>query len=173
LRIWRRERRHDHAISPGIRSDSRVVARIRRAGQPTSSASATSAHASIRCSQLSRTSKSARGRKKESNSSRRECPAPSRTPSTVAIAWSTSAGSNKGASSTSQTPSAKASSNPRATWSARLVLRQPPVPVSVSSPVSVSIRRSRICAASTSRPMRVGRCAGRLDCWSIEACSAS
>ena len=97
-----------HTVSPAMLSASRLVARMVSSGQARRSASATRAQASTRCSQLSSTSSSRRGRSASCIVSRRARPASSRTPSAAAIACGTRAASASGASPANHTPSAKA-----------------------------------------------------------------
>ena len=97
------------AVSPGTPSGSRLVARMRRSGQPRSSALGQPARqASTRCSQLSSTSSSSRPRRCVGRARRRAAaPGGSRTPSAGQRSpAATSAASASGASSTNQTPSA-------------------------------------------------------------------
>ena len=81
-------------------------------------------------------------------------------PSTSAQSEATRSASFSGARSTNHTPSSKASSCCCAKRSARRVLPQPPMPVSVSSRVDASSRARSASAAS--RPMKRVRGSGRL-----------
>ena len=92
--------------SPGTPSGSRLVASRRSSGQARRRSSARRAQASTRCSQLSSTSSSSDSRTRSRMSSSRSLCGRSRTPSTWATALRTSWGSNTGARSTSQAPSA-------------------------------------------------------------------
>jgi hypothetical protein len=93
-------------ISPGTPSGPRLVASTVRLGHSRSSAHASVADASRRCSQLSSTSSSRWSFSAETSVSSSGVPTCSRTPSAVATTCGTSAGSATGANSTSQTPSA-------------------------------------------------------------------
>ena len=120
-------------VSPDTPSASRLVARIRNAGALRSRASTSSAHAAIRCSQLSSTSRSSRSRSASSRASRTDRCGPSRTPRVVAMVCATRSGTESGARSTSHTPSAHSCTRSRESRKASRVFPTPPAPVSDSS----------------------------------------
>jgi len=92
-------------VSPGTPSASRLVTTIRRSGTPRSSVSASSAQASIRCSQLSSTSRSLRWRRLSRSASRIDRCGASRTPTAVATVSAIRSGVARGARSASHTAS--------------------------------------------------------------------
>jgi hypothetical protein len=141
-------------------SDSRLVARMMTPGQARSSQSASRAHDSTRCSQLSQSSSRRLDWSESASDWRSGRSASSRTPRTPATACVTRAGSASAASSVSHAPSGNPSSASAATWRARRVLPAPPVPVSVKSRVPPS--RARASRISASRPTNDVSWAGRL-----------
>jgi hypothetical protein len=160
------------AASPGMRSRSRLVASRQTFGHERSSASASAAQASIRCSQLSSTSSRRASRIWPTSAATGSSPARNWTPRARAVSPTTSAGSRIGASSTSRAPSAKCGSRRAASSRASRVLPLPPGPVRVSSRAPAS-RRSR-SASSRSRPTKpvswrgswLGRApAASASCW--------
>ena len=148
------------ASSPGMWSGSRLVASTVRSGHERSSSSARRAHESIRCSQLSSTSKSRRGASCIARAVAPGCPARSWRPSASATASGTSDWSASGARSTSQTPSGKPRSLPDAASMASRVLPHPPGPVSVTSRLRSSRRHTSV--SSRSRPTKLVSLRGRL-----------
>jgi hypothetical protein len=141
-------------------SGSRLVASSPRFGQPRSSASASLAHAPIRCSQLS--SGTSRLRPPTASTTMRSTgrPGSSRTPSTFATVTATRSGSRSGARSANHTPSPVPSASPAATCSPSRVLPAPPAQVSVTSRDPAT--RARTSASSASRPIKLDTWAGRL-----------
>ena len=113
-------------VSPATRNGSRLVARMRSSGQARSSASASSAHASIRCSQLSSTRSAfaalqmlherlgRRAVRRLAHAQRR------------ATARTTSSGSERGASSTNHTPPSNSSTRSLAHRQGQARLARPP-----------------------------------------------
>ena len=93
------------ATSSAQRSGSRLVARTRTPGPARRTSSARRAHASIRCSQLSRTINASRVARCATSASRAERDAGIGTPTASAAACATSAGSLRLARSTNQAPS--------------------------------------------------------------------
>jgi hypothetical protein len=87
--------------------------------------------------------------------------------SLIIMAWATAcgtrAGSETGASSTHQIPSANRDASREATASASRVLPLPPGPVRVSSRIS-SVRSSSSSETSRSRPTKLVNCSGILPC---------
>ncbi|MDQ3508855.1 MAG: hypothetical protein M3494_12700 [Actinomycetota bacterium] len=159
-----------HILSPETPSGSRLVARTARCGHRRSNPSASLAHASTRCSQLSRRIKHPRSRRAAGSSRSISRPGRSPTPSTEAASRATSDGSLRGSNSTSQTPSGKAPpeipaklSSPaklRAASSASRVLPEPPTPVSVRSRPGRTMPRTS--SSSASRPTKLVSGSGRL-----------
>ena len=146
--------------SPLMPSGSRLVASRARCGQPRSSASASLAHASITCSQLSSTSSRLRWPIASASVSATGRPVSAWMLSTLATVPATSPGSVTGARSANQTPSPEPSSSPAAACSASRVFPEPPGPVSVTSrEVVISWDTS---ASSVSRPMKLEACTGKL-----------
>ncbi len=146
--------------SPAMPSGSRLDARMRKPGPAASMALANSAHACVRCSQLSSTSRSRRSAANFASASMTGRPGSSLTPSTDAADCATIRGSPTGASSMNQAPSGKSPSTWAATCSDSRVLPKPPPPMSVSSRVSRSSWHT--AATSCCRPMKDVSCCGRL-----------
>ena len=118
--------------SPGTRSGSRLVARMRTCGAAEDGVGE-SADGLSRCSQLSSTSSTRcvlRCAHRVSSSGRSGS---SRTPSTCAVSLRPAPGRGCGASSTNQTPSGTRAIASAAACSESRVLPSPPVPSSVSS----------------------------------------
>ena len=136
------------------------MARIRTPGQPRRSVCATVAHASTRCSQLSRTSRTSRSRRCSTTSSMYGSACHSRMPNTSATAWMTRAGSLTAASSTSHTPSRYAPISDEAASIASRVLPVPPGPVRVRA--RAPCRSRSIWRTSRSRPTKLLSWTGRL-----------
>ena len=134
--------------SPPTPSGSRLVARRRRLGQAARSTLASTAHASMRCSQLSRTSNVRRSHRNSIRESSTERPGADSTPRTLATVSATSSALESGARSTR-----KSSARTRAVSSASRVLPDPPAPVSVTSRCSRSRRLTRLLPRS--RPMKL------------------
>lgn len=109
------------ATSPGTRRGSRLVARTFAAGQAPSSATVSAEHASIRCSQLSRTRRTCRPAMARMRVSIVERPAWSGSASARVTATGTTVGSVIGARSTYHTPSANSVSIRSAICTARSV----------------------------------------------------
>ena len=124
-------------ISPGMPIGSRLVARIWSFGHSRSSRSASAAHGSRRCSQLSNTSSTCALRSASASASEIDRSAVSRTPMAAPTRCGTSAASVTCASSTSHTPSGYCSTTRLATSIASRVLPDPPTPVRV-------IKRARL-----------------------------
>ena len=141
-------------------SGSRLVASNAIFGQLRSSASASLAHTSMTCSQLSSSTSRARRPIASASAAITGRSGSTLTPSTLATVTATRSWSCSGARSANQTPSPEPSSSPAATWSPRRVLPAPPEPVSVTRRELV-IRR-RTSASSASRPMKLDTCTGRL-----------
>ena len=149
-----------YAVSPAMRSRSRLDASTFTFEPACSRRMARSAQASTRCSQLSRISSSVSSPTCFTMASTTDCPASSLRPSVAAKVCGTSVDSLTGAKSTNQTPSGNSSSSEPATCNERRVLPRPPAPTSVRSPVSpISFLTS---ANSRSRPMKALGCRGRL-----------
>ena len=149
-----------HTLSPATPIASRLVARIRRLKHVFSSASASLAQASSRCSQLSKTRRRRLERRRSTRVSinaRLGCSGMRRA---LAVSWVTKSASDAGANSTSQTPSGYSASKSAATCSASRVLPQPPAPVRVNN--LVSARSCLTSIISASRPMKLDNCAGKL-----------
>ncbi len=130
-------------------------------------ASAVSAQAPIRCSQLSSTistSWAARASSTVSRTGPRGCAA---SRSAWEMAGATASPSFTAASSTSQTPSPEPSSSAAATRRLNLVLPHPPAPVRVTSREDST--RARTCEISCSRPINADSWAGRLFCRAVAA----
>ena len=160
------------AASPAIPSASRLVARMRRPGQARSRRSARRAQASTRCSQLSSTSSRRLGPQGVGQRVQRAAgPAPRPAPARRRRAWGTRAGSESGASSTSQTPSGNSSRASAATCSGQAGLaraprarerhqprrRQQPAgacPISCSRPTKRRELAGRLCGKDVQRPER-------------------
>jgi hypothetical protein len=140
-----------------MRKGSRLVARISSSGQALSSASASAAHPSTRCSQLSRTKSVFLVSRCSTSTSVSERSGTSRTPSAEARAPGTSLGSESEASSTHHTPSSKLSIRSWATARANRVLPHPPGPPSVTRRASPPSNRSTR-ATSLSRPTKLLSC---------------
>ena len=119
--------------SPETRSTSRLVAMMRRWLALRSSASASAAHASATCSQLSRTSSVRRLARNSAMDAATGVPGCARSASTCATDCATSCPSDSPASSTSHTPSGYSSRMSAASCSASRVLPMPPGPASVKS----------------------------------------
>ncbi len=113
-------------------SVSRLVARMRRPRQLLRSVLARRAHASMRCSQLSRINSRCFSCSAVQSVVMSAWPCTSRRFKAAATACTTNSGSLSCASSTSQAPSTKSLSSWRATSSARRVLPHPPEPVRVT-----------------------------------------
>ena len=141
-------------------SGSRLVASSVMFGQLRSRASASLAHASITCSQLSSSTSRARRPIASTSVLSGGWSGSALMPSTLATVTATRSWSCSGARSANQTPSPEPSSRPAATWSPRRVLPAPPEPVSVTRREAVI--RWRTSASSVSRPMKLDTCAGRL-----------
>ena len=142
-------------VSPPMPSGSRLVAIRWTLGHLNKMALATSAHASIRCSQLSSTMStdwSSRALSKVSSTGRS---ARLLIPSTSLIADGMAPCSETEASSTSQTPSPEPSSSSAATCRPSRVLPHPPAPVRETSRADSTRRRTS--ATSTSRPTKLRR----------------
>ena len=146
--------------SPSTPRASRLVASTTRAGQAASRYSARLAAASARCSQLSSTTSTGWSATCLAIASTGSCPGVSGTPSWVATAWPTMAGSSIWASATQQAPAGKDASAVLAAASASRVFPVPPGPVRV-----ISRLRRRACtmsSSSLSRPTsgvsRTGSC---------------
>ena len=148
------------ATSPVIARASRLVAKMRKPGLERSSASASAAQASTRCSQLSNKSSARRACRKSAKVSFRGRLVCSRTFNTAATAAGNRCASPNPPSSTSQTPSGKRSKSPAATSKARRVLPVPPGPVSVTR--RNWSNRARTAAISAWRPMKLLNKTGRL-----------
>ena len=143
-----------------MRNRSRLVVRILTPGEVRKMSSATRAVASIKCSQLSSTSR-------RFFSARRCCSVPRAGRSVCspmrranAIVPATSALSLSAASSANHTPSRKHSTRPAATSSAVRVLPMPPVPTRVTS--RVALTSSRTWRTTSSRPISGVSWSGRL-----------
>ena len=148
-------------VSPAIRKGSRLVARIFSSGQVLSSVSARSAHASTRCSQLSRIRSALRPFRCSTSASVGERSGASRTPSAAAVARTTSSGSESGASSTHHTPLSNSSTISCAIARASRVLPAPPGPRSVRRRRSESSPSTS--AISLSRPTKLLGSSGKLS----------
>ena len=148
-----------NTASPAMLSASRLVVSSRSSGASCSTASARRAHATTRCSQLSRSSNRRRSRSQASSVSSIDRPPTARIPSVVAIAWGTRVSSWSDARFTSHTPSGNAPASSAARRSARRVLPVPPVPVSVTSRLAPSSLRT--ASSSPSRPTNEVRSSGR------------
>jgi hypothetical protein len=149
-----------HTVSPATPSGSRVVARTDTSGHERSRASASSAPASRRCSQLSR--QTSRRRSRRCRVSARSGPPTGSTMTLVAAAASsaTSVGSVTGPRSTHHTPSGHRSASRAAAWTARRVLPHPPEPVTVTIRSMPSSRST--AASSWLRPTKLVSWGGRL-----------
>ena len=157
------------ARSPATLSASRLVVRSRTPGQCRSRKSAAAAHASIRCSQLSSTTKRSLSRRASRSASAGGRPAPPM-PSDVATSPRRSSGSVIGASSIQAAPSRKRSAVARMTSAASRVFPLPPAPVSVTSrPVARKIaHHGDLAVASHEGRERLGnpgRARSGLDGW--------
>ncbi len=141
-------------------SRSRLVVSSRSPGAARSRRSARSAHASTRCSQLSRITSDWRSRRCSASTVAWLRPVSSCTPRDSSIVCAMSAGSCRPASSTSHTPSSNARCSPAAVTTAKRVLPTPPTPVSVTSLALPSRRLTS--ATSCLRPTKLVVSAGRL-----------
>ena len=139
-------------VSAAIRSGSRLVTSTRSPGELASSRPHASAHASIRCSQLSSASTMRRGRSASASVSSSGRPASSLTPSTAATRETTRSGWRRSASSTNHVPSGCSAAAAVRIRSASRVFPMPPGPHRVSARACLSIPRSS--AISRSRPMK-------------------
>jgi hypothetical protein len=124
--------RTGHTTSPGRPSGSRLVASTRSPGAARSSAPASCAHASSRCSQLSSTSSSSADRSRQISASSTGTSPACRTPSAPITCAPTSPGSATPASSASHTPPGNLPTTRAPASSASRVLPVPPVPASVT-----------------------------------------
>ncbi len=149
-----------HRVSSGRPSGSRLVASIRSCRQPASRISAMPAHASIRCSQLSRMINGSRPPRWATSASDGARADRSRSPSAAATAAATDWAALTPARSTHHTPAGVRSANAAPTASARRVFPHPPAPTRVTSRERASSRRT--VPTSRPRPTNRVRTAGRL-----------
>ena len=159
--------------SPSIPSRSRLVASTTTRGQPRRMASTSGRTPSRTCSQLSSTRSSRLGARKWTTESTTPASGCRRTPSDVASAGATAAGSVSGASSHHETPSANWPDTATAARPARRVLPTPPIPVSVTSRASPILAAAS--AMSSTRPTKLVASAGascgldeEVSCSSVE-----
>ena len=148
-----------YSCSPRRDSTTREVTIVRSFGAAVSSSSITRP-ASATCSKLSTTWRSSRWRRWSLTPSRIGRPAASGTPSALATAAGTSAGSVTGDRSTKQEPSRNRGSSSAATRRASRDFPDPPGPVRVSRRVWPRSRSTS--AISSSRPTNEVSCSGRL-----------
>src|SRR6266700_613407 len=139
---------------------SRLVVRMCRPGQERSSVSTRCAQAAIRCSQLSRASKSFLVWRASESVSINGRPGCSERPRDEATCCGTSIGSVREANSTHQTPCSYSARRVLATCKARRVLPEPPAPVRVRK--RVVERRLLSSITARSRPMKLLNWIGRL-----------
>jgi hypothetical protein len=154
-----------HTRSPYTSSTSRLVATIRTFAHEASNVSASLAHASTTCSQLSRTSSRSRLARCWRRTSIVATPRGLRRSSTRAVSPATSGVPGPAARSTSHTPSGRLATCRRASSRARRVLPTPPGPLSVTR--RALRRASPIPSSSRTRPTREVVGAGRLWDWSV------
>ena len=121
-----------HNCSAPTRSPSREVAMTFTVAVRARIVSISSAAASRRCSQLSKIISKRRPESASAMLSVTDRPAWGVTPNPVATTSATAAGSPRGASSISHTPSGNSGTSSAATWRARRVLPTPPTPVKVT-----------------------------------------
>ena len=146
--------------SPAMPSGSRLVASSTMFGQLRSRASASLAHASMTCSQLSSSTRRLCRPTASTSVSAAARPSSTGMPSTLATVTATSSGSCRGARSTNHTPSPEPSKSPAANWSASRVLPAPPEPVRVKRREAAIKRLTSLSSAS--RPMKLDAWTGRL-----------
>ena len=146
--------------SPLIPSGRRLVTRIRSSGQLRRSVSASTAHASRRCSTLSSTMSACFGARYSARVATSQRADWSRKSRASNMACVTSAGSSSAASSANQTPSRKARWISIATRRPSRVFPTPPMPVSVRSREPEN--RRLISANSWRRPTKLVIPAGTL-----------
>ncbi len=131
-----------------------------RAGQARSRSSASAAHASSRCSQLSSTTRARPAAMNPATVAVAARPSSSGRPMARATATGTTSASVSGAKSTSHPPAGNPVSIAAATCSASRVFPAPPAPVKVTSRLRASRRRTSFISAS--RPTKLVSCTGRL-----------
>ena len=144
----------DRTTSPSMPSGWRLVARILSSGHARSSASARTAQASSRCSQLSSTSRASCDRRRSTIIATGQRPESSRRSSEAATDCATSAGRATPASSTRKATSVESAvASAVMALAARRLLPTPPGPVRVSRrPVA---RALRIRSSSRRRPTKL------------------
>ncbi len=142
-----------HTVSAATRSGSRLVAIRLSPGEESSRRWATAAHASIRCSQLSRTSSSRRGATASASVSSSGRPGSSPMPSADAARDTTRSACHRSPRSTKQPPSGNAAATVCSTCWASRVFPMPPGPQSVSARVTPSSSHSSV--SSRSRPTKL------------------
>ena len=146
-----------NSCSPEMRSGARLVITI-RSSIVSPSRPATIDPASGSCSKLSRTRRTLRSRRKPARCSNKGMSRESCSPSCWAIDDGTSAASRIAASATKCTPSGNSSTTMVANSIASRVLPLPPGPVSVSSRLPASNRRSSVSSCSRPTKLVSGRC---------------
>ncbi len=151
--------------SPDASSGCLLVARMMTPGAARRTVSASAAHASTRCSQVSRMSSSSRSRMKPSSVSSCDPWSASALDSSASVSpaatvYMSSPGSRTPDSSIRRTPSRKPAAASLATRTASRVLPTPPVPLMVTSRDSRS--RSRALASSATRPTNPDVCGGSM-----------
>ena len=146
-------------VSPLTPSAWVLVARIRSDGASRRTASASTAQASRRCSQLSRTSNNRLEATYSINRDTGHWLDSSRSPSEIMTVFVTSSASSRPASSTSHTPSGMPRRRSAADLRASRVLPTPPVPTSVTR--RAAARADLISCSWRRRPTKVVNSAGR------------